>query len=536
MTGRRQALTALLVLLGVQLVANALILAVRAEELNHLPHHYLLGAVEMARGQVPVEPPQVRTGGLFYEFPVLLTRILGLSQFSLKFSTTFYWLGALSLLTLAGWWLVGPQAGWLAALALSAMAFANNFSRAFDVHVPRLMWETAVLAGLAAYWRTRKWYALLPAAAGFFGGVRTNPGLSDSLLFVMGAAAPAVYLIGLHLIELAREKKRLRFWATFPVALLVAVNLLKRWVLYNPQANIDYVATEAGRHLGGSASVLLQACAYPAFLVGTALGLPVLGLLLWAVVPALRAKGWPGRVWLVGFLAPLLALTLLPKKNGYYLAVALPYLALGIGIGLDRIVQKRRRTWALILSLALAGNLLSWMRAQPVIDLGPLNAAFQSPPTDGYQATPLKPITLARQARLRELAGQACGEGEACRIAWIGDVSDELEIFLDLTIADPRVVFVKVLSPILAPPAESFALAVIHTGAFGAEEDTDGPVLFPSDVEMTDPALVAAEAQRLILENKLAERYIEAESRIIQALSEMNYLGRFESLDCYGHQ
>jgi len=532
-TQRRRAMAALLALLGAQLLANALILAVRANELNHLPHHYLIGAVEMARGSAPVEPPQVKTGGLFYAFPVFLTRVLGLSLFSLKFSTTFYWLGALLLLAMVGWWLAGPRVGWLAALALSAMAFANNFSRAFDVHVPRLMWEAVVLAGLAAYWRSRKWYALPLAAAGLIGGVRTNPGVSDGLLFLLGAA-PAGYLILLHLVELAREGRRARFWLTLPPALLAAVNLLKRWVLYNPQVNFDYVTTEAGRSLGGATDLLSQALAYPAFLAATALGIPASLLFLGSLIPALRAKGWAGRVWLIGLLIPLLVLTWMPKKNGYYLAVTLPYLALGIGIGLDRIVKKHRLAWVLILAPALAGNLLSWMRAQPIIDLGTLNAAFQSPPTDGYQAAPLKPLSLARQTRLKELAGRTCGKDKNCRIAWIGAAPDELDIFLETALAQPCAVLVKVLNPIIEPPVPgSFALAVLYTGAFAADEDTDSPTLFPVSSAMDDPVRVAAEVQRLILENRLVERYPDAEMRIARALTGLRYLGRYEGLDYY---
>jgi hypothetical protein len=529
----KRAVIILAALLVVQLLANALLLRLRADELNHLPHHYALGVVESARGTAPADPARVANRGLFFAFATRATAVLGLSPWAIKFTTTFYWLAALTALALAGWWLAGPRVGWLAAATLSAMAFANNFSRAFDVHVPRFCWELVVLAGLVAYRRYRAWPALAVVAAGYWLGLRYSPGLSDSLLFLLGVAAPTAYLTGVHLFELWREgrRKRRRFWLTLVVAAGLGLRLVVVWVLNNPNVSLRYVAKETARHAVDS--IAAHAAAYPAFLAAIALGAPVVLLLAVAAWPALRVKHPAAWVWLVGALAPLVVLTFVAKKNGYYLAVILPYLALGIALGLDRLIDKRRWVLAPVALLVLAGNVLSWGAIQPQFPLGPLVEVFQSPPTDGYQAAPLKAISRARRERLRAFAESACADRAVCRIAWVGVTPDELEIYLPTAIALPRAVLVGVLDPVVADPAPPFALAVVNTAAFGAAADEDFPVPFAPSVAAGDPATLAAALEQGRLAHGFTERYAPAEERVIQALTGLRFAGRFDDLDYF---
>ncbi len=543
-TKRHWIILALAVLLATQILANYQILSRRPHDLNHIPHHYLIFGLEAVRGYPLVHPTTVNTENGFFLAPAFVLQRLGVSEFALKFTTTAYWIAALFLLFASGAFAMDRRAGLLAALVFSAMAFPNNFSRAFDVHVPRMMWELAVLASLLAFLRHRSWIALLPAAGAAYLGTMYAPAISDTPLFLLGVSGAILGTVILKLAQLKRLDQG-RFVAALLATLFLGWLVADKWLLHHPGINPGYLFKEIFQFGAGAPSssswitrLGLHLGAYPAFLLSIGLGAPMAVLAVASLYPSLKEKGPASRVWIFAFLIPLAALTLVFKKNGYYAAVTLPYLALGMGIGLARILKNRPWGWVIVLGAVLWGNLGVWLDADFRYGTGPFEKAFQSSPSHGYRARPPKDLSLEHRDRLLKTADSACRKDGPCRIALVGILPDQVEIYLPVAIAFPRSRLVKVLDPQIADMGRGpFEIAVINTSAFqeGAGEELKNP--FPEAIDMADAELVGGLVEKGI-SGPRAPYYLKesAKEAVEKALRGLEHLGRFNNLDYYARR
>ncbi len=295
--------------------------------------------------------------------PWIAARVLELSGGSPDFPL-FTLLGALLLSQLLVFLLArqlsGPWTGVLAAFLLPAIPAVAFVSRRFDVHGPQM---PLLLAGGLLLLCSRGLTRLLPglgfalvlaAAACFSPRPTDNALLMLALLSMAGASALRSLLLGkdAHGAPISRVRC-LAGNAVLWTALLVAVFLL----LPRDPTHTGSVQRTLEELQRSDFQALLpwwhwrQLTAYTSHLywraLTPALAIPVelaMLLFLWRGRGRAEIAGW--------VLGPLLLLSLIPKKNFYYVAVLYPVLPLVLALGISRL----RPTWlAVLASLSLCG-------------------------------------------------------------------------------------------------------------------------------------------------------------------------------------
>ncbi|MCZ7583954.1 MAG: hypothetical protein M5R36_11755 [Deltaproteobacteria bacterium] len=191
MSARRAAPAVLAALVIAHAAANFILVRAHPSDVIQFPHHYIIQAYEAARGADIRYPITYDRNDLFFRFAAPWVRAFGESPVVARLTTTAYWLAALVLAFLAGLAAKDARAGLIAALALAAMDFPNTYSRGFDVHVPRMMWELAVLAPLFASFRPGWRWAAAAAAVAPALGAGFSPSISDAPLFFLGVSGAA---------------------------------------------------------------------------------------------------------------------------------------------------------------------------------------------------------------------------------------------------------------------------------------------------------------------------------------------------------
>ncbi|MCZ7583955.1 MAG: hypothetical protein M5R36_11760 [Deltaproteobacteria bacterium] len=408
----------------------------------------------------------------------------------------------------------GRRAGLIAAFMLAAYPFANMMSRAFDVHVPRMTAILGVFASLLAYRRFGRLIWLAPGGAFLLFGLALAPSVSDAPLFALGIAGPVGAVAAGGLARLAGERT-----LTFSIA--VAALLGGVWILYavysasNPAFNIAYVLREAWT-APANATIFDHVKAYPVYLTLRAVGFVGMGLALAAVHPAWKAETPGARLWMAGVLVPLILLTVVAKKNGYYAGIMLPYLAVGTGIGLAPMTVDRRWFSLLVFIAVLAGCVRESLELRH--DALPRRPwpAFQSVPEDAPQY-PSK-FTLSQRDDLLEILRRVCKQPAVpCRVAIAGIVPDEQRVVAPAARAYPELA----VSRILHPRAEAgtggpFDVLVLNPSAFGPTPDDNFVGTFGAYIHYTDTAAVADAIERAIHQNGHAADYLEHPGAALQ--------------------
>ncbi len=508
-----------------------MIIYTHPQAINHVPHHLLLSGVETARGEILLYPRQFVPTGLFFKAAAHAARVFGASALALKSTTSFYWLFALALIFLCGKFIKDAEAGLWAALVFCSMTFANTLSRGFDIHVPRMAWELAVLASVIAFMRFGKWRYLVIAALSLVAGFYYRAIPSDGPLFLIGVSG-AIASAPLFAWWSQRKTHPKVFYliaAATPVALLFAC----RWIWAGGAIGIHHYLEEAFRYQsgpGGVAGVFIHALAYPAYLCLTAIGLPVLILALVAVPAAIRDRNSSFGYWLPVLCAPLVILTLIPKKNAYYACVVLPFLALGIGVGVRLIVKKRPKFAIPALALILIANLAAWFGVRQDLPLGPFAEAFQLAGPYHYRATQPNDLAIKRMQRLEEMTDKACAPEGSCLIGLLGVIPDELEIFAPTAVSRPGAKLVKMLQFDIPQSQWDFDILVINTASFSPNYSE----VFDGKIDMNDLRGVAWHIDRQIGLLNRRDNYRESALNVLgERTSKYRYAGRFEYLDYY---
>ncbi|MCB9743348.1 MAG: hypothetical protein H6740_12170 [Alphaproteobacteria bacterium] len=281
--------------------------------------------------------------------------------------------------------LAGARAGLLAAALAPAVPLLALAQRRVDAYAP----QCALLAlGLAAALASRGFTRRGPTLA-FIAlcalTATSSPNPTDNYLATaaLGGLSAGVLLRALLRAEDAWGEPVSRRRALLGGGLLLLVTLAALALgprLYGDldSLGLDYYRQEVGRLRAPSSALALSAYWGHLFArgFGLVLGVPlVLGAALWL-------RRGRGRAELLGVVLPLgLALSLLTKKNVYYLAPAWPALALLPALGVAALRGPRLRWGAGITLLALAWTQLA-VRAFPApFEGGALAEAF-SPPYD----------------------------------------------------------------------------------------------------------------------------------------------------------
>jgi hypothetical protein len=518
-------------LLITQAAANVVIILAHPDAINHIPHHLITNGVEVARDSVLVHPRERVPSGLFFKSAAFVTRFVGLSEATFKLTTSAYWLAALALLYLCGAYIKDAQTGLWAALAFCAFTFANNFSRGFDVHVPRMAWELAVCAPLIAWMRYRKPHYPLMAIAPIIIGMHYVATPSDGPLFLIGISGAVATAIAYQWWSLRQSHPKLFYIAAALIP--IAAWRIARLAYDNPSFEVDHFMEEAVREqflAGGLSIIPLHALAYPLYIGLVAIGVPSLILAIVSLTASVRDKSKTLRYWLPSLFAPLLILTMIPKKNPTYICVVLPFIALGMGVGIRRIVKSRPKFAWIAIILILAGNLGVWLGVRQDLPIGPFSNAFQSEPPYHYLAAKPDDLTIQRRKRLRAVADEACKKGDHCRIALVGIIPNELEIFLPVATKHPGAKLVKLLQHGGSEVRWDFEVLLLNTASFSATLRNP----FPTDVDMGDLGAVASLIDKRCEELKRRGIYVGKAAKLLgERAGGYRYTGHFEGLDYY---
>lgn len=320
-------------------------------------------------------------------------------EFGFVLSTLFVALTQVALGAMA-WRLGGPWAGALAAALYPLMPAVAWLERRVDVYS-----TTACVAAVAALALLRSASMTRPLPTAAFAGLAVlgaciSPRQTDNVLLELALVGMAgwAWLRGLSLGRDAfgEQLPRLRALA-FGVVVALFVGLSGYWLINvavsNHQHYLDYVRGEANQegyvasHARYSPVALM---AYPRHIVElawtrwNAVGLG-LGALVWLVRGRGRAEilGWA--------LFPLVALSLLSKKNPYYIYMIFPALSLMTALGVAALPWRPLR-WVVgfaLVSVAgvqhLARSAPQWVAGTPLATVAWNNPsagedrAFQSP-------------------------------------------------------------------------------------------------------------------------------------------------------------
>ncbi len=414
--------------------------------------------------------------------------VLGSSGTTLLVLMLLCMLGAQALTLDIGRRLGSLEAGVLAALLLPLFPDVALIGRRWGPILPQLLVLLALAdLLLASRGLSRPLRALGCGVLALLGGL-VSPFVTHDMLFLAAAGfmVGGATLRGLLFGQGALEDERPgRGWIALG-ALLVAVPVaLMAWRLGPLYVDTEYYAVEAqGQGYAGAGQVfhpwfltaylrlLFHSSAGPLLCVASGLGL--LGFL------------WKGRgraelvCWLVG---PLILLSLLPKKNWYYVAYVFPVLPLVLALGLEALPRRWLR-WSLgALLLLLAG--WGWGQASFQRDGWALyrwpqqDPAFQSPPGPA-----LEPTLHFRYARHEALL-QGALDGPSCP-------GGAVLAMLPPHPADDLVFVVADIDPCLRleawEPAGSYDLLLFHDGkctpepSLEAEREVDPTLPRPSFV------------------------------------------------------
>jgi hypothetical protein len=318
-------------------------------------------------------------------------------------------LGTQILLALIGRSLGSPWGGVLAALLLPLAPDSGVMARRWAAQLPHMF----LLAGCAAcLLRSRSYTRWLPTA-GFVllavVGMTYSSWLTDDLLFVgaVGAMALGAGVRGLVTgggpdDGPAAGRPRVLLGGAVAAALLA----LAGWQLMYRWLDLGYYVLEAGDPMGTQVAAAGSVTALTGYLrlMWTDLYGPLLCVAALVGLPLFLWRG-RGRAELSSWLLLcLLALSLVTKKNSYYLVVVYPVVPLITALGLDRLPRVWLRALAMLAVLVPAWWI--WQRDSfvPIEGAPPRIAqydpAFQTvnPPVLGYRSD--RPY--ARELRLIE--------------------------------------------------------------------------------------------------------------------------------------
>ncbi len=283
----------------------------------------------------------------------------------------------------------------------------------------------------------------LALAVGALGvvGAFFSPFSTHDLLFLVGAGGlcSGAALRGLILGRPALGDDAVPRWKVAIGCLLAAAPLFwAGWFVWRFHTNPGYYAAEANAGVYAGAGDVLHPWFLTAYVrhIATASAGPLLGI---AALLGLVGFAWKGRarpellLWLV---VPVVALSLIAKKNWYYAAVVFPVLPLLTALGLRALPWPRVRVGFGLALVLVAG--FGWYQATVGVGDAPIwyraartDPAFQSPP-----APTLQPDPWFRWARHEALLRQAL-EGPSCPGgASVGQVPDAPSEDLVLALKD----------------------------------------------------------------------------------------------------
>lgn len=335
-------------------------------------------------------------------------------------------------------------AGVLAALLLPMFPDIALLGRRWGPILPQLLLLLAMADVLV---RSRSLSRpLLAVGVGLLGaaGVLFSPFSTHDLLFLAGAGSlcAGAALRGLLLGRPPLPGDPVARWRVAVGCVLAAAPmLLATWVVVRFNMNPDYYAAEANAASYAGAGRVWHPWFLTAYLrlIATSTAGP---LLAGAVVLGLVGFSWRGRgraELLLWGLGPIVALSLIAKKNWYYAAVVFPVLPLLVALGLHALPWPRLRLGVGAALLALVG--FGWWQASFSPGEAPgwyrqalTDPAFQSPPSPSL--APDKHFRWARhEALLRQaLPGSSCPAGAS--IGQLPDASAE-DLVLALKGLDP---------------------------------------------------------------------------------------------------
>jgi len=256
-------------------------------------------------------------------------------------------------------WLGSPWAGVLAALLLPLAPDTGTLAHRWAAQLPHML---ILVSSAACLVRSRSFTRWLPTV-GFtlcvMVGMAYSVWLTDNLLFLVaaGSMAVAVAVRGLALNRGPTPGPLLGRRRVLGGSLAVAAVLAAgTWLLVVQRLELSYyvdetMAEQYGQALDPKSPQALLG--YLRFLWRDAMG-PVLCIAAFTGA-ALYARYGTARAELLGWLLlPLLGLSIIAKKNSYYLAVIYPVIPLVTALGLARIPWRWLRIPAMLLVLATA--------------------------------------------------------------------------------------------------------------------------------------------------------------------------------------
>lgn len=259
-------------------------------------------------------------------------------------------------------------AGLLAALLLGVMPEASAIARCWSPQGPQLLLLVAALDLLLA---SRSFSRLLPSL-GFVllavAGCAYGPMNTENILFALAAAGMAAGAWGRGLVggRGPLPDMPVKRWRSLLGGLVVVGLVLSgSWLVHYRFMPLEYIFLEMGNegyHIGPALWHPTALLAYPRWLVWYGLE-PLLAI---PILLGLALFCWHGRgrSELLGWVVvPLVALSLLHKKNPYYIAGIYPALALVAALGFASLPprwQNARRTLMVVLAVFLGVGWQSW--------------------------------------------------------------------------------------------------------------------------------------------------------------------------------
>ena len=295
-------------------------------------------------------------------WPLLLSvwgRLAGWSEVAARALPLFGGLLALAWVYRAGNDLFTAQAGFFAALLLSAAMFPQTnmlHARSFPMVMLFTTWS------LWAYWRN----ALQPRSPGRRAQVSLLAGVTG-LLYWQYFGALLLPVLGLfHLLFVPKNR---RWWRTVLVLGLAAVaslpqlpSILNGIALSGTRSQVHNIALAAPQLLTQFLRYLANGIVSPALWVGELLVILLPLALLFGTLWQLRARRPAGAGWLLTFVSVSLllliiatneALRIVSERRMRYLIALWPLLALLAGAGLRQLAGAHRRLVAVLLTLWL---------------------------------------------------------------------------------------------------------------------------------------------------------------------------------------